>query len=90
MYTVIVRGQPFYLTVRAPLHGTSRGLRRAFQRSMILTDSPNWFTSAFLGDFTEAESGVVSTDRSPVLFALIVRDSASRACACSRPHRSST
>lgn len=39
---------------------------------MILTDSPNWFTAALLGDWTEAESGIIATDRSPILFALII------------------
>ncbi|KAL8291952.1 hypothetical protein RQP46_001418 [Phenoliferia psychrophenolica] len=31
-------------------------------------DSPNYFTSCFLSDFSESESRVVHTNRSPVLF----------------------
>ncbi|GAA5940510.1 hypothetical protein JCM10213_001127 [Rhodosporidiobolus nylandii] len=41
--------------------------------SQISTDSPNYFTAAFLdSDFSEASSRVLRTDRNPQLFALIV------------------
>ncbi|BGP16530.1 hypothetical protein JCM10213v2_004532 [Rhodosporidiobolus nylandii] len=41
--------------------------------SQVSTDSPNYFTAAFLdSDFSEASSRVLRTDRSPQLFALIV------------------
>lgn len=42
-------------------------------RNQLETDSPNYFTSAFLShDFSEATTRVIYTDKHPQLFALVV------------------
>lgn len=50
----------------------TRGVTFHLFRSQIEFDSPNYFTSAFLEGFAEAQSQVVHLDRNPQLFALVV------------------
>lgn len=50
-----------------------RGQRFILSRSQIQFDAPNYFTDAFLGNFSEASSRTLHLwDRNPELFALIV------------------
>jgi hypothetical protein len=49
-----------------------RGQLFELSRAQITYDAPNLFTSAFLGDFSEAASHTLRLDRDPDLFAIIV------------------
>ncbi|CAE6533204.1 unnamed protein product [Rhizoctonia solani] len=48
-----------------------RGSRFILTKSQIEFDSPNYFTTCFLGDFTEAQTRVLELPRNPDLFPII-------------------
>jgi hypothetical protein len=48
------------------------GQRFTLTRQQITFDSPNHFTNAFLGDFSESSTRTLHLDGSPELFAIIV------------------
>jgi hypothetical protein len=50
----------------------ARGVSFTLSKAQISFDSPNFFTAAFLGGFSEAESRSVSIDTNPELFEIIV------------------
>jgi hypothetical protein len=50
----------------------ARGVSFTLSKAQISFDSPNFFTAAFLGGFSEAESRSVSIDTHPELFEIIV------------------
>ncbi|CAE6403083.1 unnamed protein product [Rhizoctonia solani] len=49
-----------------------RGRYFLLNKSQIVFDSPNFFTSCFLGDFSEAQSRTLKISRDPDLFQIVV------------------